>query len=284
MKTPLLIVLLLVVAGGGFAGGMLFQKSKNTNGSAPAQAESKPQQPPKPKPPGRFHATTKFQVRKSGHPELTSAGAKQPEHDPLWFQSQLGILQTREIMLRAVKNLKLEAAWRMPQWEAVEKFPGMVEITVEPGTDIICVTGYSDHPDEAADFPNAVREAYEEYRLELDEDAFRRVKQGTEDSVEMQGKKVARFKTGMEEMAKKNGITDVVSVSPAGVPPAASTSLDYAAARQEYEKALAMLTVLRDQAARQHLEREVVPRLVETLETATPPDPRTQLAHPPAAR
>ena len=74
----------------------------------------------------------------------------------------LSLLNSPQIVKDAAKAKKLPEHWNLTETEIAKKLRGMVEISVEKGSEVISVEVYGDDPVEAADLANAVRDCFEE--------------------------------------------------------------------------------------------------------------------------
>jgi len=128
---------------------------------------------------------------------------------PQFLETQFKIITSRETLLRVVNKKNLAANWEMSVDDAVSKLFRMIETEEERGTELISIEVYSTKYEEAADLANAVRDAYEERRKEMETERVTRITNVLTGKLKLQESEVEEARIAMMDLMKLYGIVDL---------------------------------------------------------------------------
>ena len=125
-----------------------------------------------------------------------------------WFEKDHGIIPSPNPLLNVVRSKNLPARWNLDENATVVKLSRMIFAKVEPGTDLFNIEVFSPDANEAAELANAVADAYENTRRNLDSTTSQKVVGGMLQELEGQEKRVEEKRVEMLEKMKKYNIVD----------------------------------------------------------------------------
>jgi polysaccharide biosynthesis transport protein len=140
-----------------------------------------------------------------------------------FLETQFKIITARETLLRVINKKNLKARWDMTEDDAVGKLFRMVETQEERGTEIIAIEVYSTQWDEAAELANAVRDAYEERRKQMEEERVGRIVGVLTSKLKSQEAEVEEARQEMMQLMKEFGIVDQSIMTGRGISPTIGT-------------------------------------------------------------
>jgi succinoglycan biosynthesis transport protein ExoP len=158
----------------------------------------------------KFAGRTKFQILQSSAPDVFGF-ARDDARSTMsgnFLETQFKTMTARETLLKVVKRLSLDQNWHMTPEEAAGRLERMIETEQERGTEIVTVTAWSTKSDEAAQIAKAVREAYEERRIDSEVERFRRLTQTVDSEINKQVVAVDKARLEMNDLQKRHNIVD----------------------------------------------------------------------------
>jgi capsular exopolysaccharide synthesis family protein len=159
----------------------------------------------------KYVGRTSLQVNQISNDPIfneTSSNGERMNYSAQFLETQFKIITSRETLLRVVDKKNLKAIWEMTEDEAVGKLFRMIETQEERGTEIISIEVYSTKPEEAADLANAVREAYQERRVQTENERVGSVMTVLTGKQKSQETEVEEARIEMMSLMKQYGIVD----------------------------------------------------------------------------
>lgn len=161
----------------------------------------------------KFAGHTRFRIMQSSARTLFQENeeASRMTRSGNWLETEFKTITARDTLSRVVKQLNLETEWNTSAEDAGAKLERMLEADLERGTEIVDLTAWSVRGDEAARLANAVREAYEEERNELESEQVERLITHTRSRISEQLEEVEKARVQMNELAILHKIPDSVN-------------------------------------------------------------------------
>ena len=169
----------------------------------------------------KYESTTQFRVQVSSALDAfnTNENSNRSAYSGNWLETEFKTITSHETLSLVVKRLNLDQTWGVSPEDAVRRLEKMIETETERGTEIVTIIVASTDADQAADIANAVREAYDEKRKELEADRIRRLTQTLEAKIKSQENEVEKARIEMLDIMRKHGIVDTSMLGAAGLTP-----------------------------------------------------------------
>ncbi|MES2307932.1 MAG: polysaccharide biosynthesis tyrosine autokinase [Verrucomicrobiota bacterium] len=136
--------------------------------------------------------------------------------DPVYFQSQIELLRSKEILYKVIKDLDLQKSWgkelyqtdfTLPMDQAYDLFRlKKMEVDVKRGTYVIEILVYSEKSEEAAKVANTVAETYINWRKNEETFKYQRGLDNLSQQVEKQRDEVKKTREKVEDLRKTYGL------------------------------------------------------------------------------
>jgi capsular exopolysaccharide synthesis family protein len=158
----------------------------------------------------KFAGHTRFRILPSSAPEIYRGidDSERLSRTGTWLETEFKTILARDTLLRAVKQLNLEAEWSVSQDEAASRVERMLDAELERGTDIVDITAWSTRSEEAPRIASAVRTAYEESRKEWESERIERLIANTRKNIAGQEADVEKSRVQMDDLARKYKVAD----------------------------------------------------------------------------
>ncbi|MDR3459880.1 MAG: von Willebrand factor type A domain-containing protein [Verrucomicrobiae bacterium] len=124
---------------------------------------------------GEYASTAKIKVQPDGgiiSGFNTSATTSQP-YDPYFIQTTFEVMQSSAVLGKVVDGLNLQTAWankkggqKLTKSEAIARLKSQLSLQPVRNTKLVAISVTSDKPEEAAQLANAVALAYQNYRVQ----------------------------------------------------------------------------------------------------------------------
>jgi Mg-chelatase subunit ChlD len=143
---------------------------------------------------------------------FSTEGPSDSTYDPYFIQAELEIIQSEDVLSKAVEKLNSNKGWatrdgeELNKQEAITLLRERLDLKPVQNTSVLEIRAKSDKPDEAAAIANAVAEAYTDY---LQENTRKLTSGGIEALKEQAGevdKKVAQAQRELQRVAKESKV------------------------------------------------------------------------------
>jgi len=147
-------------------------------------------------------------------------------YDPYFIQTEFEAIQSQVVLGKVIELLDLNTVWgrkyqggeKLKTTETIGLLKSRLSLRPVRNTSFIEIRVYSDDKQEAADLANAIAEAYRAHRQERREQLTRAGVKTLEDRYEEQEAKILKVQQEMEELRKKNNISDLVAMDTTPTP------------------------------------------------------------------
>jgi len=166
-----------------------------------------------------YTASSQIQIRPEGVKLVTSIDGGNPDKnfDPTAFQAEFEILQSPDVLLPIINDLKLDQIWakrtkrgdKLMPLEALAYMKSALKLDLKRGTNIIEIGASSEDPNEAADIANAVADHYKTMRDVQEDQRNTKGADSLRDQMDQQQKVVDEKKAivvKLREEAGKQGV------------------------------------------------------------------------------
>jgi capsular exopolysaccharide synthesis family protein len=155
--------------------------------------------------------------------------------DPIDYQAEFQIMQSRDTLLPIIKDLGLDKIWAkrifksddetLPDEAALGYMKGILKVDPEKGTNIMDITAASVIPKEAADIANALADRYKTMRDVEQDQRNNRGADSLTDQITQQQRVVDAKKAAVDKLRDEAG-DQGISINPSGSQDRLDTDLD----------------------------------------------------------
>jgi uncharacterized protein involved in exopolysaccharide biosynthesis len=152
--------------------------------------------------------------------EVNNSGSGM-SYDPYFIPTTFEILQSQLVLSNAIATLNLNEAWGRKYFngktlktaETMEIIKRRMNLAPVRGTKLIAISFTSEDPNEAAKVPNAIAEAYRDFRINQRRELIKKGLEILQWQFQDEEKKISVQQTNVEQLRQKFGIQDTASTN-----------------------------------------------------------------------